>query len=528
MSDLAVWRAATAPNVDVQRVAWPELSALAIAVQRLRPYDQTTPIVGRVMVAVWAVRRTLMSTPLPPNDDAVQLPDLIRHISEFLAEHPAHSAADALRAALVAATTLQVSVSPLAQWVGDVLSEYGTQQDGRPEAVLVVPRNRLVDPVRAWLREEELTCVDVATMASLRDKCDHDAALVLGHPGVTYSTSFSPPTLAAREAGWLLTAPPALSVRLALLSDDPPLTARDVWVWPNATAHPRWQLNVPARATASFVQTEWFAEPPAAPAKAVWPHGTSDEDVPATAVITASGHTIYFSPDTGARPRFLGLEDTGEITISTVTITQLRPGRVLIEHTSSAARDALNARADQWLINNKHWTRERITAARDGSQGVKWIVLYVEMKGGKDGLVDDLVHTGLDRSYARGMVERVLGDEYIAPRPKGLDALLRVGGRVNWDYPAPPQRNWLALARDARDDLSTLRTAHQHAGDMIHRDLRARLRDRAWEDDVTVQGWASVNDPTLGDVLLTTAVAIDGSHHVPRSWLGVPKTPDNR
>lgn len=526
MSDLALWHAATSPDIDVHRVPWPELAELTDTLRRLRTFG-TTPFVARVTGTLWAARRTLTSTPLPPQDATVGLGALAVEIDAFLDAHPAHSAADALSTVRTATGALLTSQNPLGNWVGDVASEYGDRIDHKPEVVLVVPRDRYVTPTKAWLDGEGLDSVDVATAAELRDRCVHNAALILGHPAVTYSSAFTPPQTAAREAGWLLTAPPAHRVRLALLADDPPLTANDVWAWPDPTAHPTWHLNVPARTAATITQTEWFTETPAATATVVRPHGTSDDDVTGTPVVTASGHTIYFSLDTGPVPRFLGLEDTGDVTITRVRIAQLQPGRVLVEYTGGAARDAMNARANQWLTERKHWSPERITAARDGSMAVKWIVLWAELQLARGGLVNELVRTGLGRDYARGMVERVLGGDYIAPRTKGLDALLRIGGRLDWTNPTPP-RDWLAIARAARDDLAILRAAHQHAGDMIHRDLRARLGDRAWEDDVTTNGWALIADDTLGDVLLTTVVTVEGPHPVRRSWLGVPKRQEDR
>lgn len=524
MSTLATWLAASSPDIDVHRVPWPQLTTFVQAVRGLRGFD-AAPVVGRVNATARTVRRTLTSTPLPPDDPAVGLMELVSDIQTFLADHSQHSAANALQAVLDAAIALRDHPSPLTEWVGDIASEYGAAGHGRPEAVLVVPRDRVVAPTLACLEREGLSCVDVATAASLRDQCGYLAAIILGHPALTYASAFRAPDVAAREAGWLLTAPPAGRVRLALLADDPPLTERDVWVWPDTSAHPHWQLNVPPRTATAPAQTEWFIEtlPPAA--QVVRPRHASDDDVAGVAVITASGHTICFAFDTGAKPRFLGLEDTGDITISTISITQLRPGRVLIEHTSGAARDELIARANQWLTDKKNWTPERIKATRDGCEALKFIVLLAEQQLTKSGLTRALTDTGVTADYARGLPDRVLDLDYIAPRRTGFDAIVRVGSCLDW---TGVDRDFIAAARAAASDLPTLRAAHQHAGDMIHRDLRDRLRDRAWEDDLTTNGWALISDDTLGDVLLTTVVAIDGTHPVPRSWLGAPKRMEDR
>ncbi|TFH74079.1 hypothetical protein [Cellulomonas sp. HD19AZ1] len=524
MSTLATWLAASSPDIDVHRVPWPQLATLTQTVHGLREFDAAT-VVGRVSGTARTVRRTLTSTPLQPDDPDVGLGNLVADVQAFLVDHPQHTATTALQAVLDAATTLLDQPSPLTEWVGDVASEYGAARHGRPEAVLVVPNDRLVAPTLACLEREGLTCVDVATAASLRDQCGHLAAIVLGHPALTYSTAFRTPYVAAREAGWLLTAPPAGRVRLALLTDDPPLTERDVWVWPDATAHPRWQLNVPPRTTAAPAQSTWFVESPPPEAPIVRPRHASDDDVAATAVITASGHTVYFAPDTGAKPRFLGLEDTGDVTISTIAITQLRPGRVLVEHTSGAARNELIARANQWLTDRKDWTPNRIDATRDGCMALKFIVLWAKHQLTKPGLAQELIRTGLSPDYARGLPDRVMDEDYIAPRRTGFDAIVRVGARLDW---SGIDRDFIAAARAAADDVPTLRAAHQHAGDMVHRDLRDRLRDRAWEDAVTTNGWALISDDTLGDVLLSTVVVVDGTHPVPRAWLGVPKLQEDR
>lgn len=521
MSDLDVWQVATEPDIDVHRVPWPELSDLTRAVRALR--DDITPVAGRVTSAVWAARRVLTSTPLPPSDPAVGLAPLVDKLGTFLVEHAAHTDAAALAAVRDAANALLAAASPISTWAGDVLSEYGAQRDGRPEAVLVVPRAVLAEPVRTWLEGDGFSCVDIATPADLRQGRLHQAALVLGHPAATYATPFSPPQTAAREVGWLLTSPPAHRVRLALLDDDPALNAHDVWVWPDAVAHPRWHLTVPDRAPATLTQVAWFTPAPVVPGTVARPTGQIDDPVDATAVVTASGHTIYFSPATGPRPAFLGLEDTGDVTISRVPITQLTVGRVLVEHTSNAARDELDARANQWLLNGRGWTQTRIDAARAASLNLKRALSWALHVRGKDDVVDSLRKRGLDRQYARRLTDHVLDLDYIAPFTKGFTPLVNVLAETPF-----PDEDLIDPIRAAVHDLSALRAAHQHAGELIHVDLRQRLRGRTWEDELTTTGYALVHDDTLGDVLLTTVVVIGGTHPVPRAWLGTPQPAHER
>ncbi|PVU82925.1 hypothetical protein DDP54_07810 [Cellulomonas sp. WB94] len=521
VSDLDVWQVAAEPDIDVHRVPWPELGDLTRAVRALR--DDTTPVAGRVTSAVWAARRILTSTPLPPSHTAVGVASLVDELRTFLVEHPAHTDAPALAAVRDAADALLASPSPINAWVGDVLSEYGAQRDGQPEAVLVVPRAVLAEPVRAWLADDGFTCLDIATPADLRRGRLHKAALVLGHPAVTYATPFSPPQTAEREVGWLLTSPPAHRVRLALLDDDPALKADELWVWPDAVAHPRLRLTVPDRTPATVTRIEWFTPAPVPAGTAARPSDHVDDPVDATAVVTASGHTVYFSPATGPRPAVLGLEDTGDVTISRVPITQLTVGRVLVEHTSNAARDELLARANQWLLSSRRWTQARIDATRTASLNLKFALMWALSERGEDGVVDALRKRGLDRPYARRLTDHVLDPDYIAPFTKGFTPLVNVLAETPFS-----DTDFIGPIRAAAHDLPTLRAAHQHAGELIHVDLRQRLRGRAWEDELTTTGYALVHDDTLGDVLLTTVLVVDGTHPVPRAWLGTPQPAHDR
>ena len=522
MTAWATWQAAVRPDIRPERIDWPALTGLTVAARALKEHI-ATPAVTDALHTAWSARRFLTSTPLEPNHPASGLQALADELEHFTTAHPDHSATRALSGLATATTDLLTTTSHVGQWLSGVVCQYGARADGRAEAVLVVPRTGWLAPVRAWLDAEELTCVDVATPAQLRIAHQHVAALVLGHPAAVYANAFRPPAAAARENGWLLTAPPAAIVHVGLTADAPALNADELWVWPHADAHPPLvspdpgATRTPAAAALSMPATaEWFTGAVATHRPARPAAGFDDRDASAAVPVLIAPHlTVYFDPDTGPFPQVVLLEENGDVTVNATTLGRLTTGSVLVVPLDRAARAHLEARAGQWLADAKGWNPARITAAREAALALKLALLWGIAQWSHDCLQAALRDRGIDAAYARNLTHQPLGLTYIAPHRAGFTALLDVLATV------PDSRDdWVAVVRAAGGDLVTLRTAHQRAGDLLRRDLRAQLATRNWQPDLEECGWATIHDDTRGTLLLTTVLAT-GQHtqNVPRTWL---------
>ena len=235
---LGIWEVSANPVMVTRRIAWPELVAFSRALAALREPAMASSAVARVFAAAAATRRLLCSIPLPPTHPAIGLQAVRSEVELYLTAHPDHVAADVVRPLRYAADDLMASRSPLAAWAGEEVSRYGHDNElSRPEAVIIVPRREMAVPVRSWLAEQELHA-DVLTAAEARSCMPYRAALLAGHPGYTYASPWRDPQTALRNFGWLLTAPPAATVHIALPGDIPALDENAAWLLPG-DEHPR-------------------------------------------------------------------------------------------------------------------------------------------------------------------------------------------------------------------------------------------------------------------------------------------------
>lgn len=520
------WTAAEAPTVDVHRAPWPQLERLRTVVAPLREHVEASSLAADVVTGAYLARRMLTATPLAPTHPLIGLGELAEAIAAFTAERPGHSLTPLLAPVAAAVADLLTGPSPVAQACADVLCEYGETPVGTPEALLVVPRRAWVEPVRRWLAAEELTCVDVATPADLRSTpAGHVAVVVLGHPALAFSSAFRAPEVAAREYGWLLTAPPAGRVRLVLTADAPRVQGEALWLLPRG-AHPPLRLTDagPTRTLTGPVLEpgvamepvphEWVAAPPAALRRTPAPLVAPEEGSTAVEVHLASGHAVFFHPEIGARPHQVVVDDdTGAVALTTTKVAELRRGAVLAVRVGAAAYEQVLGRADAWLRTRRGWTRERIEEVRMCSLRLKLELLHHLALRGHEPLRRQLSRYVSD-SYARVLLHNPLTPNYIAPQKReGFDALVKVLG-VN-------------DIAGRYTELATVRAAHQQAGEAIRRELLDTLRTQPWVADVDDQGWAAISAGDLGDLLLAVVTArLDHPVTVPRTWLGAPI--DNR
>lgn len=517
MRDLATqfrtWHVAEAPAIEVLRVTWLELERVQLGAAALRPFADTSSTAADALAGVLAVRRVVTSTPLPPAHELTGLKELTEEVDRFVTERPDHSLGAQLRPLVVALRELAVSGSPVAATVADVLCEFGEDADGRPEAVLVVPRRAWVGDVQTWLASEDIDCVDVACPADLRTRpSTHRAAVLVGHPASAFSSAFRPPEVAGREHGWLLSAPPAPNVRLVLTTDAPPLQQDAIWLLP-AGAHPMLHLRDDGPHRAAAVPHDWLNKLGAATAPARrTPRPAvagAEDETQAVEVHLASEHAVFFHTQVGPRPHVVAVdEETGAVALSTAPVSAVTRGVVLAVRVGTAPHQQVVARADAWLHRRRGWSTEKVADARGAAALLKVALRRALVRNGRVALHRQLTQTLTDE-YARVLLHDPLDELYIAPqRRDAFDALVTaIGARE---------------LTDRFDDLATVRTAHQQAGEEIRRELLALLRDRSWVADVEEEGWAVLQAGELGALLLTVVTErLDEPVSIARSWLGV-------
>jgi len=506
-SALAVWETSANPALLTRRIAWPELVEFSRALAALRELADASSSVARIFAAAAAARRVLCSTPLPPGHDATGLKTVLAEADQYLAGYPDHVAAGVVRRLRQAAADLADGLAPLGEWVGDQMSRYGHDDRlDRPYALIIVPRRDLVAPVRAWLAGEELHA-DVLTPADARTSAPYRAMLLAGHPGYTYAGRWREPEDALRCFGWLLTAPPAATVHIALPGDAPALDENAAWLLPGSE-HPRSRSVDPGPPPSART---WGAPGPAT--RVARPPISADSDTIHGIPVRLAGHVwVYYHPQLGPRPHTVLLDnDTEDLQITATAVPAVQPGMLVVLRAGLAEHAELVERADRWLLEHRRWSPAEISEARQLIAAIKTALATARRERGSDTVQRTLASHGVDYDYARVLAISPLDEYYICPqRRAGYLALLRTLGLEHYD--------------EQFDALATVRTAHQQAGEQIRRDLLARLgADRAWVGQVDEQGWAGVTGDGHGWLLLATVTAVaDTALPVQRTLLGVP------
>ncbi|WP_142239664.1 hypothetical protein [Mycobacterium sp. ST-F2] len=440
------------------------------------------------------------------------LTEVLNDVTKFLAEHPAHTLCEALIPLSQALRSLMHSSSPVAAQVGDVLCEYGAATDGTPEAVLVVPRRTWLTPVRDWLASEDFDCVDTACLGELRSASNtYRATILVGHPAVAFSSRFRTPDMALREMGWLMTAPVSPTVQLVLPSDAPRLTVSDLWLLP-ADAQPELVLRDDGpEPGADLAPHDWrpIFEVPGpvrrTPRSFAMP---ADGEAHAVELQMASGHAAYFDPQIGPRPHVVTFDDeTRAVSLSAASVGSVARGWVLAIRVGAVPHTQVVDRADTWLQQRKGWSANHIATVRAYSADLRCTLLQALQVQGHQRLLQKLAAAvGVD--YARVLLRGPLDERYIAPRRRGFEALVNA-------IAAPELLGTF-------DELATVRTAHQQAGEQIRREIPTSLSDGAWVAEVDDEGWTVRHAEGLGTLLLAKITArISEPIAVPHNWLGV-------
>lgn len=508
----ATWESATRPRVEIHRVAWPVLEEVSSTGRGLYPFAEMSSAATQFLGLTVSVQRVLTTTPLAPRHVLVGLDELLAKITDFLDDHPAHSLCEPLQPLAAALEVLHNAASPFAEWFGNVLSEYGEDAHGRPEALVVVPRRAWVPAVREWVSTEELTCVDVATPAQLRTVCGYRAVLLAGHPATAFFSAWKDPEAFLRENGWLLTAPPAAHVRMALPADAPVVNPDAAWLFPDG-AHPRLKVNDSGPRRAQPALHDWRAPDHGVRRvpRLVINGNVEEGETHASAILTASGYSVFFHSQLGPRAHVVAVDDkTHGVALTIIKPPALHVGLLLALRVGVAPYEQVVARADSWLKQRRRWSDDDIQQTKAAGCALKDALRRARILVGGEELHRQLVGRGVESGYARVLLHNPLDEHYIVPqRPAGFDALTAVIG-------APElAAQFVALA--------TVRVAHQQAGEEIRREVVDLLRAHTWIDRVDEDGWAALYADGLGTLLLTIVTGRSQEQlAVPRTWLGAP------
>jgi hypothetical protein len=309
----------------------------------------------------------------------------------------------------------------------------------------------------------------------------------------------------------MLTAPAARHVRLVLTADAPPVREDALWLLPYPS-RPTLEVHDEGPQRSDPMLHDWVhtqdAEAASARRTPRLAAASSEDETLAVEVHLASEDTVFFHREIGPRPHVVAVDDeTGAVALSVAPVSAVARGVVVAVRVGSAPHEQVVTRADAWLRRRRGWSPEKIAEVRGHATMLKSALRRALNTTGHGALHLQLTRTLTDE-YARVLLRNPLDEQYIAPqRRAGFEALVSAIGARGID--------------DRFDDLATVRTAHQQAGEEIRRELLAALRDRQWVADVDEEGWAVLHAGDLGALLLAIVTArLDEPVPIARTWLG--------
>ena len=515
------WEAAASPAVLVTRLIWPELTELNAALRdsadAFRTSDRARDLRGRA----FGLRRILESTPLPASHPVLGARALLDDLAA--AERPGFPASlvGPMRRLAAAVRALASSPSPIGQWIEDTASCYGADAGGRPDTVIVVGRLLWAQATAVWLTDAGLDCVDVVLPSELAGRDAYRVALMCGHPTRAFASQWRSPEAAAREFGWLLTAPAAPEIRIALTASEPVFTVGGLWTFddlPSPTIDisdtgPSRPVLVTDQLDRREISSGWADEPDAGPvARSEDPPEADLRELPDLARISLrSGRTVVFDGRIGpAATAVFCSDEQGDVTTAALRGTVVVTGSLLALPVGASEHEQIVQRANT-ILTAHGWSPVQVTDLRDDLRDLKALVRRSTRELGRTELTERLVELGTGRSYARTLLANVLAEDYLAPGTEpAFNALMTAVAadrlRCRWT------------------DIQRLRGAHQKAGEHIRADLLTGLRDQRWLTDVEDRGWTTFSTGAATVLLeVVDAVTPGPSRFIP-SWLGAPLT----
>ncbi len=495
------WRAASEPVISIRSVSWPQLKDFNDYLNDLYKVSPGSDEPSKLVKRGYDLLKDITSAPVAPSNPAMKINNFVECCQVFADKHPNHSLSDPLLQLACAALDLLEERSPLLDAVLDELSNYGLSKNKHPEAVIVVYHEKLIEPTKEFLDEEKFIAA-VKTPVQLKSECHHyKGIVVIGNIATTYKSLWKDAQRAAREFGWLVTAPPADKVCI-INSRGENLDLNESWLL-SGDRHP----HLPAAILITQPEPIIRINLPDPPPRTIKPTAYSDEGIDAHLVRLSSGHIVYFADDQGPTPKRIVVDETSDST-EDCDVEKLHKGNLLLLQASGADSDEIEHRAANILQEKYNWVDIDIEQAEQDRKQLKDALRQVIDQFGEEELCQRLCNSGLSTDYSKQLLYNVPKSRYICPRERGFVPLLTAIDAIG--------------LLSCKDRLQRLQTAHQQAGKEIRKELDCLLtKDYNWLDDVGAEGFARVDGDRLGILLIEVVACVDDrTYSVPLNHLG--------
>lgn len=467
---IALLSAAERANIRSRRIHWPAAERLIRILRRSFSEHDAEALSDRdrmLASLVWNWLRVCLDGPVIPNHASTGFDWLCAQFQEAESTTPTSASVRALHEAVL---SVGASIHPASEAVINLVSSVASSpSDRHSNPCVLVVRGEGADAVRAWVTSEGLK-VDIAKVGDARNQAPWQHAVLFGPPERYTSSHWVKGADAAKQGGWLISAPLAPEVTVLSWTGHRPLSLGDYVPWAGA---PESKVEHDA---AEVILDDFAAEAPDNFRPLVLPTFAHEErlvDGAHALQFAFEGQQLltYFHPQLPPNPAVLTIED-GTVSVTRIPLSSTRVGQCLLFRTAPSGGDPLDAETHLWLANNrKGFSKKDAESFR--------ATLKVEMskalaKHGMSEVVTRLVSSGLKRDYAKTLPNRLLHPDYIAPQSQqDFEALAKA-----IDSELTPQSYRL---------LKELRTARRRAGQVIAariverlnqvEDLSGRLRD---------------------------------------------------
>ena len=491
-------------KVSTRRIRWESMARVLQLLRRSFKETPESPLSEReVEVAryAWTWASVCMDGPVPPGHPSTGITRLLGLISEADAELDLPKL-KRLQEALVQVTG---GAHPAADAITGAIASHVLEDpvEFYSQPHVLVLRGDGLPGVQEWCSSLELP-VDVVTMSQARQSAPWPGlGFVFGPPERYTSSAWVQGPEAAATAGWLLTAPPAPSVRVISWTGHRPLAKDGYQPWLGAP-NPDVESGEPDL----LVEDDFLPESLDTFTPVAAPRFATDEDETATGYglqFQADGETVlaYFNPDVGPKPTTVTFSDD-EVLVTQVPLRSIRLGNCLILRTSSAGKDALDTATREWFKEQRAGSTP--DAAIGHQQQFKKAIREYLATHSRGELVAALESEGVPRDYARSLATRALHPEFIAPQKETIYD--RVCRAINLDKP-----------KEAFRHLKNLRTGRRQAGLLLSTRIAERLEEMPdLPDRLRDRGSVLLTQPGVEGVALLVVRSISADPVVVPTW----------
>jgi len=462
----SLYRILESSSVEVTSIEWPELRSLTRSLNRA--YRQSreagaTSDLESLLTRTRAAHRLLTRAASAQASDRDSLEVLALEFQLHLESGRDSHIGQTLEGIIHSLVALANEPHPVAPLLEGIISRYGTDvATGGAEVAVVVDRQDAQLTVD-WLNEVELSA-QVVTPSELRRSGPLEGVILLGPPGRYFVSQWADFAAAERLGGWMIASPPARSVHVMLWDGQREFRLKPCQLFSASLPIPATIVEAPqAEPPDEPIVWTWFEPSPSRTTFDTSAWSSDSQTVDAIAVRLTNDDVAFFSNDVGAQPRRVEV-DGDEVEFETTSSASLTPGTILIFNSQRAA-ESLRADANQEM--ERRFGGSASTMTRSYQQELKDAVARAESQAT---LIHELGKLVNDRTYARGLINRVQDEEFIAPQRPGA-------------YPA--LRDVLGLDPDdgsRYELLRALRVEHQRAGQRLSRIQRdSMIRDTSWQ-----------------------------------------------